>query len=51
MREVIITLTLQGFDIKKIDFLRVPVQYLVLGIALKCYSSMGKGLKAKFKKF
>ena len=56
MREVIITLSLKGFDQKKHFFeewswFRFNSLGLTLGMALKFYTSVAKGLKLKFRKF
>ena len=54
MREVIITSSMKGFDLKN-HFFRVGFKFnnlgLAQGIALKFYTSVAKGLKLKAKKF
>ena len=56
MSEVIITLSLKGFDQKNHFFeewswFRFNNLGLTLGMALKFYTSVAKGLKLKFRKF
>ena len=56
IRDVIITLTLSGFDQKNHFFegwsyFSFNNLGLALGIALRCYTTVGKGFKVKVKKF